>query len=391
VRGVAATGLVPDEKPVTSFVSLSATGSGRWIPGVRTDPRTGNGAAGPATDRREHPIKPCNRTDDGASSPDPRIPAEDGGVAASPRAFDRFLTFAHVQRVKHGARVFRIDVGSPTESDAGTESTPRPATSAPPRVTPCESTRDELIRGMSRLNDRHGATRFQACLRLPSAGGSGEAVIRQVRDSVELAPVVGVIVKAAPEQVTPEFLTALRIAAAGREAWLELDLSSPESTPEPQRTGSAAREARARAARAARDHAVPVIAAVRLGGPGESDTDRSALVDLLNHLRVRSVRIRPVTRLIADTDPVSGGEDASATPSKLSPDRYVEMLAGVVERLDPSILVQGLGSMDLVERGGTGEGPRSHPDLHLELEARLQSRGTRQGSHRHGPDDGPRP
>lgn len=389
VRGVVASGLDPDAKSLTSFVNRRATGFGRWIPLVRTESRTGHAAAGPATDRREHRIKPSNRTDDGATGPDPRTAAGEGGVAASPRAFDRFRTYAHFQRVKHGARVFRIDVGSPTERDAGNERTPRPASSAASRVTPCESTRDELIRGMSRLNDRHGATRFHACLRLPPAGVSGETVIRQVRESVELAPVVGVIVKAAPEQVTSEFLTALRIAAAGREAWLELDLSSPESTAEPPWTRSAAREAWARVTHAARDHGVPVIASVRLGVHRESDVDRSALVDLLNRQRVRSVRFRPVTRLDADNDPESGGQDASSRRTNLSPDHYVEMLAGVVERLDPSILVQGLGSTELVEPGETGQGRKSPPDLHLQLEARLRSRGTRQGERRHEPGNAP--
>jgi radical SAM superfamily enzyme len=381
--------LDPDEKALTSFVNRRTIGFGRWNPGSGRIRRPGIPAAHPATDRREHRINPCNHTDDGARGSDPRISAGEGGVAASPRAFDRFRTLAHLQRVKHGDRVFRIDVGTPPENDAGIERTSLPAFNAASRVTTCESTRDELIRGMSRLNDRHGATRFHACLRLPPAGVSGETVIRQVRESVALAPVVGVIVKAAPEQVTPEFLTALRIAAGEREAWLELDLTSPESTACPQWTRSATREAWARATHAARDRAVPVIASVRLGVDRENDIGRSALVDLLNHLRVRSVRFRPVTRPDADTDPGSGGQDASNRRSKLSPDHYVEMLADIVERLDSSILIQGLGSLDLVEHGEIGQEPKSGPDLHLQLEERLQSRGARQGSRRHEPGDAP--
>jgi len=244
------------------------------------------------------------------------------------------------------------------------------------------STRDEVIRGMVRLNDRHGATRFLVCLHLPGDDAAGEATIQRVRESVAIAPVVGVIVKALGEQITSGFLNSLRIAAAGGEVWIEVDLGAAEPDRGHQRDARAGREAGARAARLARDHAVGVIAAVRIGAPGESERDRSDLVHLLNRLRVRSVRFRPFTHLDGATVGEPGGHEDLGLRSTLSQDDYVERVAQMIEQLDPSILVQGLGSLDLAGSAGTSHGPRQAPDLHPRLEARLRARGTRHGSER---------
>ncbi|MBN2492097.1 MAG: hypothetical protein JXQ29_14720 [Planctomycetes bacterium] len=276
------------------------------------------------------------------------LPASAAGAAPG-----RFRSFRDERRRVHRTRVHRIEIpGALPAPEVGVHTGP---------LETAGTLRDVVVRAMLRRNQHQGATRFHVVLSEPPRDPVDPTWRADLGAALALRPVVGLICRTPVAQVTVKLLDALAEAAGDKEIWLEMAAHPP---------GGAAEFAAA--AHAARNRSIPVIATLLLGVPGETPGTHARR---LNEIRVRAVRIHPFHESAPDAG--CGGTEHSGT----FPDRgaYLAALADLVERLEPSIELAGLGAGVPPARVRAPAWLREAADYHELLEHELARRGSRQG------------
>jgi len=229
---------------------------------------------------------------------------------------------------------------------------------------------------MVRLNERSGARRFLARLEMPG----GECALNDLEDLLEEclkpSPVVGLVLAAHPARIAPEVLTMLEERKRAKEIWLEMPV---QPSREDLRVDSSPLNSSsfAATARLSRRFSIPVIGRVILGLPGEKETAWSSLAALFNRLRIAVVKIHPFQVIRGSPHEASFRAGEIQTPDL---DGYMNALIAFLERLDPAILIQGLGWAG--SQAGRVIAPmwiRQCQNFHEELETRLLARRSHQG------------
>ena len=299
----------------------------------------------------------------------------------------RFQSFRDYLKERHGDRVYRVDLASTTR---GLESLRSPRKALPqsiprsPRDTvrpePITSTtRDELIRAMADLNHRYGARRFVVALAPDIPHIHPAEVFDWCQIAVALTPVVGLILVPPPSvEITSLVKKIRRITPQGQECWIELEVPFPAGTAD--RTGpdgSPPWTCFTRNVLQAQNASVPVIADLTLGKPNCRESEWIQAIRILNRLRVRSLRVHPYH--------VDAHEHIVKTNNTFSPvqfrkeDDYTAALGRLVDRLEPTMLLQGLGPRVSPQRILAPGWLKTPHDYFQNLERDLTARQSRQG------------
>ncbi len=252
----------------------------------------------------------------------------------------RYHAFARALRSRVGARAARVEL--------------RDAPGAP------DAFRDAAIRAIARRNFGSGIERFVVAWR--PRGDAGAAAWRAEAETLlALIPIVGVVAVAPGEAFTAERAAALAVGDGTKPVWIE--------APGDAQAGWSGLE---RAATTGRNAGLPIVGRIGVRGDDAASVAREA-----NALRLRAVNLLPPQHVAPDR---RRPEDPFADPPALLEHTvFLDVAADVVERLEPSIQVLGLGRMAPADAILAPDWVRDGDDL-PGLHATLEARGTHQGA-----------
>jgi radical SAM protein (TIGR01212 family) len=237
---------------------------------------------------------------------------------------------------------------------------------------------EQLQEGMARLARRYGASRFIAYFQSFSNTYAPVEVLRALYNEALANPlVVGLSIGTRPDCLAPEILDLLADLARDRLLWLELGLQSAHD--ETLRRINRGHDAACfvRAAEAAADRGLEVVAHVILGLPGEGPADIAATARYLSTLPLQGVKIH---LLYVVRGSALEGLYRQGSYRPLEEGEYVRLAADFLELLPPHLIIHRLTGDPHPEELVAPEWCLNKSRVLAGIRAELDHRGTCQGS-----------
>lgn len=303
------------------------------------------------------------------------------------RAQERYTSFSRYLRDKFGEKVYRVPI------DAGFTCPNRDGTRAFGGCTFCDdrgsgaptidqrlSVKEQLASGAERIKRRFKAGKFLAYFQAFTNTYAPEAVLKSLYDvALEHPDVVGLCIGTRPDCLDDNVLDLIADYAARTFVWLEVGVQSVHNrTLDKINRGHTAEEF-FDAVKRARARDLKVATHLIFGLPGETRDDMMETVRQVADIGLEGIKIHQLC--IYKGTPMEADYLRGELPL-LEEDAYVELVCDGLELLPPDMVVMRLvaeGTRDeVIAPAWAFEKSR----IMDKVDAELDRRGTKQGSHR---------